>query len=241
MSLCIKGLIVGSHLRDLFTSTFEGSHSRDLDFTKNIDMHVRKLFLFIFNEIEMDRIASISNISKNVIKSRDRMRLKRRIQRILNDENEDINNKLANFYEKSSITIPTPEIQFRESVNLLNVINDCHSTEQKLKSWVFNHNVTRRAVNDLLLILKSAGLNWLPNDSRTLCKTPRSTKIFSAANGKYWYNGIKKNLLLNFSTIQNNITIKLNFNVDGVPLYKSSSTEFWPIISNIHGRPKILQ
>lgn len=104
-----------------------------------------------------------------------------------------------------------------------------------LRMWILKHNLTRRSVNDLLKILKEFGLNWLSRDSRTLLRTPRSTNVIAAAGGQYWYNGIESNIQILFRNIQSNLTLRLNFNIDGIPLMKSSSTQFWPILANVHG------
>lgn len=65
--------------------------------------------------------------------------------------------------------------------------------------------------------------------------TPRSLIISEAAGGYYWYRGIRENLALVFANLTENITITLNFNIDGLPCFKSSKTTFWPILSTIQG------
>lgn len=52
-------------------------------------------------------------------------------------------------------------------------------------------------------------------------------------SGTFWYGGVKQclaNLHLNAS--ENN-QILLNFNMDGLPLSRSSKIEFWPILMGI--------
>lgn len=96
------------------------------------------------------------------------------------------------------------------------------------------HNITRNALCDLLKILISFGLTWLPSDARTLLETPRNVEIIDAANGKLWYSGLENNLRKIFRTLSNDIELILNFNVDGIPLYNSAKKEFWPILTNAH-------
>lgn len=55
-----------------------------------------------------------------------------------------------------------------------------------------------------------------------------------------WYRGISKNLEQIFQKINNDISIYLDFNFDGVSLFNSSSKCFWPIIVSIRGKPKLL-
>lgn len=80
------------------------------------------------------------------------------------------------------------------------------------------------------------GVQNLPTDYRTLQHTPKSVEIISAAGGQYWYNGIGNNIKQIFSSIDKNISIQMNFNVDGLPIFKSSQRCFWPILGNIHSK-----
>lgn len=68
-------------------------------------------------------------------------------------------------------------------------------------------------------------------------KTPRETKLKTLSTGGYHHFGLLKGL-------ENNLTyerfvklpkdLELDFNIDGVPVYKSSSLSFWPILGRIH-------
>lgn len=76
--------------------------------------------------------------------------------------------------------------------------------------------------------------NYLPLTARSLLKTPKQTKIFSLNNGDMCYFGIEMKLKLKIerglkNTLIDNV-IQLDFNIDGLPLFKSSSTEIWPIL-----------
>lgn len=53
-------------------------------------------------------------------------------------------------------------------------------------------------------------------------------------SGHYWHNGLKEGLIVylqNQSVIPDNIS--LNVNIDGLPVYKSSKHQLWPILCNI--------
>lgn len=80
------------------------------------------------------------------------------------------------------------------------------------------------------------GLHELPKDCRTLMQTPRYLEISSVAGGQFWYNGIAKNLRLIFSRLNHDITIQLMFNMDGLPIFKSSQRCFWPILASIYSK-----
>lgn len=105
----------------------------------------------------------------------------------------------------------------------------------KLRIWVLNHRITRKALNDLLLILISAGFGVLPKDSRTLMSTPTHIPINILSNGKMWFLGVKKCLESVLGDTKKNIKITLDFNFDGFPISKSSHKQFWPILSAIRG------
>ncbi|XP_057291715.1 uncharacterized protein LOC130656398 [Hydractinia symbiolongicarpus] len=103
---------------------------------------------------------------------------------------------------------------------------------EELASWAVRNRVTRNSVNELLDILRKNG-HTLPKDSRTLLKTPRNVNTDSICAGKYVYLGIEngiRRMLLNNPNITVTEYIKLAINIDGIPLYKSSSTQFWPIL-----------
>lgn len=89
-------------------------------------------------------------------------------------------------------------------------------------------------------MLKRNGHEQLPKDSRSFLFTPRKVVTEKMGDGSFWYGGIKhcleKVLQLNKITPD---PIPLNFNMDGLPLHKSSKTEFWPILMSIATDTKI--
>ncbi|WAR00574.1 hypothetical protein MAR_024946, partial [Mya arenaria] len=64
----------------------------------------------------------------------------------------------------------------------------------------------------------------LPKDCRTLLQTPGVVEYSEKCGGKYIYFGIE--------TVEDK-TIKLNFNIDGIPVFKSTVTQFWPILCSL--------
>lgn len=106
-----------------------------------------------------------------------------------------------------------------------------------LRQWVWKHNVSKVAMNDLLGFLKKCddnNLKQLPTDARTLMQTPRQVMaINDMCDGKYVHFGLEYGLTC---CIQNHYAVvpkkvKVNFNIDGLPLTKSSSSQFWPILA----------
>lgn len=57
--------------------------------------------------------------------------------------------------------------------------------------------------------------------------------------GQYFHQGIEFGLRLCFKSITQPQLIEININTDGLPLYKSSNDQFWPILYNIHNMPHI--
>lgn len=111
---------------------------------------------------------------------------------------------------------------------------------ENLKRWALSHRVTHRAVNDLLEILTDIGVKHLPKDSRTFLRTPQGTAISKPmGKGQYWHYGLKNCLSNQFSDLNQSLEVQLTFNVDGLPLHRSSKKEFWPILCNIHNMPRI--
>lgn len=135
--------------------------------------------------------------------------------------------------------------QKQKSNNILNddspqYIEDLHHDEpfkfkEELKMWAVKHNITKRAINDLLQILVLSGFN-LPKDSRTLLETPTHVDIKQLSIGNLWYQGVVTCLSSVFQYLNRDISIRLDFNFDGVPLFDSSKKTFWPILSSIRGK-----
>ena len=106
---------------------------------------------------------------------------------------------------------------------------------ERLALYVTRHALSVRATAELLALFKRAGVQGLPKDRRALLRTPRSLiGIVDKCGGQYKYLGLETGLV---DLLQNNPTfvpvdntISFNVNIDGVPLYKSSSGQFWPLL-----------
>lgn len=115
--------------------------------------------------------------------------------------------------------------------------SDSVSVEDRLRHWATNHNVTHAALKDLLGILKAQYDPHLPSDPRTLCKTPSDTsrKIIHISDGEYFHFGLLKcvhDFLENIPEINlKKVTkISMRINCDGIPLFRSSNKQLWPIL-----------
>jgi len=108
--------------------------------------------------------------------------------------------------------------------------------EADLHKWADNFNISRVALGSLLQILHPYHPR-LPVDSRTLLHTPRSATISNVAGGVYHYIGIQSRLerlhQSGLLTVTNNMCIRMQVNIDGLPLFKSSGMQLWPILGCI--------
>lgn len=113
-----------------------------------------------------------------------------------------------------------------------------------LRNWALQFRISHFALNGLLKIIDTrlgAKSSGLPLDARTLLLTPRSIIPVQALSGggEYWHNGLKICLSNTFQNLDKSISISLNINIDGIPVFNSSKVSFWPILSNITEFPKI--
>ncbi|CAH2225546.1 jg22545, partial [Pararge aegeria aegeria] len=124
--------------------------------------------------------------------------------------------------------------------------DDCYSTYEEnnklrsnLSKWAVEHNIPHVALNSLLKILNIKLKNILPNDARTLLQTNKANvDIICSAPGEYWHNGLKKclkNIVEELSVPPDKISLKIN--IDGLPVFKSSKYQFWPILCSVSEIP----
>lgn len=111
-----------------------------------------------------------------------------------------------------------------------------------LRNWALQFGISHLALCSLLKIIEMrVGENCVPQDARTLLQTHRNVIPVQALSGggEYWHNGLTKCLSNAFQNLKKPISISLNINIDGIPVFNSSKVSFWPILSNITEFPKI--
>jgi len=129
-----------------------------------------------------------------------------------------------------------------QNISDINNISDCSNNtslqEDLQKLLVIERNITHSIVNELLTILRKHGHVDLLKDVRVLLQTPRNASVNfkSVGNGRYMhfgiFSGLKRSIQIYSKFITRN-NIKLNINIDGLPLSKSSGSQFWPILASI--------
>lgn len=167
--------------------------------------------------------------SKQAIQSRERQRLFRGIKSIMSSDDPQVNftTKVNQFFNDNGTSNKRLPLTHQASLS------------NKLRTWAIDKKINKRAVTALLEILRSAGFEFLPKDSRTLLETPRTVKIVNLAGGKYWHNGLTHCLTQVFSKLSSNLCVQLNVSIDGLPLFKSSPVTFWPILANVYGNKNL--
>ncbi|XP_035711805.1 uncharacterized protein LOC118437116 [Folsomia candida] len=125
-----------------------------------------------------------------------------------------------------------------------NIITDILEPEDKpkfknsLAAWAIKHNITAKAVDDLLFLLKQNNSDLdVPLCSKTLLSTPgtKDYKVTRVQGGFYHHFGLGK-MLQNFHAhnliSSSSNTLKLIIGIDGLPISESSKKQFWPILGS---------
>lgn len=74
----------------------------------------------------------------------------------------------------------------------------------------------------------------LPKDPRTLLRTETAYDIKKKCGGEFYYFGIEKSvfdmLFAKLESLIDGFRLDLQINIDGLPLFKSTRHQFWPIL-----------
>lgn len=104
----------------------------------------------------------------------------------------------------------------------------------KLARWGLDNNITHIAMKELVDILREEICgSKLPKDPRTLFKTPKFSKPVLLGSGKFKYFGVRNAFqLANRMGWENTcLTKSVSLGIDGLPISKSSKSQFWPILA----------
>lgn len=100
----------------------------------------------------------------------------------------------------------------------------------KLAKLSLKHNLTHACINDIAALLLSCG-HSIPKDARTILGTQRRAPV--EQGGTFIHFGLRKGIQQVIMEGLPPAEVKLQVNIDGVPLYKSSSTCLWPILCRV--------
>lgn len=185
---------------------------------------------------EADSISSDSSNNFDVVKHRE----------ILCDEGAQVD--LSDSSCESVSMSVSSDANTEEAIACDLTFGNCEDKEKyvlkSLQEWGVE-GVSRQKLDDLLHRLRPI-FPHLPRSSKTLLKTPKNTELVHMSNGELWYQGIKSNLdyLITDDYLDTHGTICIDIGIDGLPLSRSSSTQFWPVLGRISddlGGPFIIQ
>lgn len=115
--------------------------------------------------------------------------------------------------------------------------NPCNDLKRKLADWAPNHNISHSALSELLHILVQSGLD-LPRDPRTLLSTITTCEVKEIGHCSYYHFGVSNAIISQLSRDPSTDTLTLRVNIDGLPLFRSSKMELWPILAKIKELPR---
>ena len=105
-------------------------------------------------------------------------------------------------------------------------------------------HLSRDNLSSLLSLLRRHNNPELPADAHTLLSTPRTVDIKFIAGGEYAFLGIAaglERLGFMFPMLIHGVKgISLQCNIDGLPLFESSSVQLWPILCKYETHPFIV-
>jgi len=109
--------------------------------------------------------------------------------------------------------------------------------EDKLKNWSVKNNITITALGELLHILQPY-FSCLPLDANTFLGTEKNYNIVECGMGQYYHKGVSKGLQTLLAKMDSSASpsiekLCLQLIIDGLPLFKSSNTQFWPILCHV--------
>ena len=149
------------------------------------------------------------------------------------EHDDDLPHDIENYFEQRNI-LSDSDME-SDSCN-----EDIGALSDKLRDWAVNCQIPNSALSELLSILRIYHQD-LPKDPRTLLKTKVNYTIIDKCGGQYYYFGIESNLNIQvqhcIESLPEDFVLMLQINIDGLPLFKSTCHQFWPITGKIQNIP----
>lgn len=151
---------------------------------------------------------------------------------------EHVDVEMVDESETDNINVEPHEFQFvhylgDSSTDSLSEDDDQTCLLGKIQEWAINDQVPNSTLSNLLAILRPYH-PFLPKDPRTLLKTKLTYDVSDICGGQYYHFGISSSLLSRIkSSIQflpEGFCFEIQLNIDGLPLFKSTNHQFWPIL-----------
>ena len=107
---------------------------------------------------------------------------------------------------------------------------------------MISSQISHRNVDELLKLLTRHGHSDLPSTTRTLLGTLKRVVIDRKSGVEYKHIGLRDGIVTQLSkypavVIDETNCIEISLNVDGMPLFKSSSMSLWPVLAQLHLEP----
>ncbi len=108
-----------------------------------------------------------------------------------------------------------------------------------LKEWAISNNINHAQFSELLKVLRKHSCHHdFPSDSRSVIKANKSTvSVFPVNPGKYCHLEFSSKIKSLYNTTKTS-PLYLQIGIDGLPIYKSSNIQFWPILGFLVGISK---
>ena len=115
------------------------------------------------------------------------------------------------------------------------------SLKSKLCKLATDFGATHNLIDHLLKILREEGHKELPATARTLLHT-KSVTVEEKSGVKCVFYGMREQLKFHLSAYPQELlravtNIELSFNLDGIPIFKSSKSDLWPFLCAVHLEP----
>lgn len=160
---------------------------------------------------------------------------------------------LENFFGFSDLIAKFLLLKQNEDLNISNILENVESSTapneiNQIKEWALECNIKNVHLQKLINILRVRVLPELPKDARTLLETQQNKfniqdmEDSSGEKGEFVYFGVAQGLKRCIDTkVHIRRTIFILIHIDGIPIYKSSALEFWPILCKVLFDPDIYQ
>lgn len=115
--------------------------------------------------------------------------------------------------------------------------NDTRSLNEKLRNWFIKYRPSRECAQNLYKILQEENLN-VENFYKT--KNAIEPNIVAIAGGSYLAIGVATQLKKFSDYVALPEKLSLDVNIDGLPLFRSSKTQLWPVLlrlKNVYSCP----
>ncbi|XP_075167974.1 uncharacterized protein LOC142240153 [Haematobia irritans] len=141
---------------------------------------------------------------------------------------------------KNDITLTEKQVDVSEIGDANVEVEECTESSndvtiaQKLLIWYEEHHPTRKCVEGLMKILVDEKLNVPKSLSGLLKRQPERTYFRTVSPGKYYHLGLQKQIeKIPVCLIETINKIEIDIGIDGLPLFKSSQMNAWPILGKI--------